>query len=40
VEYDGGDLVAGNLADGEISPVKPPLPSLCLTGGVPVDLGA
>jgi hypothetical protein len=24
VEYDGGDLVAGNLADGEISPVKPP----------------
>jgi hypothetical protein len=23
VEYDGGDLVAGNLADGEISLVKP-----------------
>jgi hypothetical protein len=26
VEHDGDDLVAGNLADGEISPVKTPPP--------------
>jgi hypothetical protein len=27
-ESRGGDLVAGNLTNGEVSPVKPPLPSL------------
>jgi hypothetical protein len=39
VECEGEDLTASDLADGEI-PAGQALPwGVCLTGGVPVDLG-
>jgi hypothetical protein len=31
--HDGGNLVAGNLADGEISPLNPSPVSVCVRGG-------